>query len=96
MKQIAMSVLPWLLLGLLGALINWLLEFPTSEEWEAYKREHPKRAAAIKMFRRIFPWISRIPLLKPVVDAVNDAKKVAEEEKKEAEKKEAEKTSEEK
>ena len=82
------------LLPVLGAILNWVLEFPTSEAWEMYKKDHPTRARWMKIFRRLFPHLRRIPILKPLVDAVDEAKKVEEQEKKEAgaEKKAEEKT----
>lgn len=78
-----------LALPVAGAIVNWVLEFPTGEEWETYKKDHPTRARWIKIFRRLFPHLRRIPILSPLVSAVDEAKKIEDEEKAEEAKAEA-------
>lgn len=77
--------LPYLLavlIPVLGAVLNSILEFPTSAEWELYKIAHPQRARWIKILRRLFPYLRRLPGVAPLAAAIDEAKKIADEEKK--------------
>jgi uncharacterized membrane protein YjjB (DUF3815 family) len=52
-----------LLVACAGAWVNWITFKRTEAEWAAYEAAKPRRAAAIRFSRAIFPHLRKIPAI---------------------------------
>jgi hypothetical protein len=59
----AHPILTMLIVGAVGALVNWITYKRTPEEWKAYELAHPKRAAFVRIMRVVFPHLRKIPAI---------------------------------
>ncbi len=59
----AHPILTMLLIGAVGALVNWITYKRTPEEWKAYEAAHPRRAALVRIMRVVFPHLRKIPAI---------------------------------
>jgi hypothetical protein len=58
----------FVILPLVGAVMNWLTWFESEAAWKAYEVRHPQRARAVRILRALFPHLRKaFPALKEIL-----------------------------